>query len=190
MDSTIPKDIAAVESGGKTYVFYVNDNHQLSYFVKPGGGCNGGYAVKTIEVSYQKMHVKCDSREVAAISWTAGGVDEVSSCPQAAVMRLTFQIRVYCVLANEQGRAFLQEICLSSNKPEKSWYQGYLGSEKTIRHVENGASIAATGTSYENLQVFVSGKSENGTPMIDVHYYTKNNGGSWEAESVNAQLWS
>ncbi|KAF5564807.1 hypothetical protein FNAPI_2003 [Fusarium napiforme] len=175
MDSTIPKDIAAVESGGKTYVFYVNDNRQLSYFVKPGGGCNGGYAVKTIEITYQKMHVKCDSREVAAVSWTAGGVDE---------------IRVYCVLADEQGRAFLQEICLSSDKPDKSWYQGNLGSKKTIHHVEDGASIAVTGTSYENLKVFVSGKGEKGIPKIDVHYYNKNNGGSWEVESLNAQLWS
>ncbi|KAF5617256.1 hypothetical protein F25303_13335 [Fusarium sp. NRRL 25303] len=176
MDSTIPKDIAAVESDGKTYVFYVNDNHQLSYLIKPGGGCNGGYAVKTIEITYQKMHVKCDSREVAAISWkSASGVDE---------------IRVYCVLADEHGRAFLQEICLSSDKPDKSWHQGYLGSRKTIRYVENGASIAVTGTSYENLKVFVSGKSDNGIPKIDVHHYTKNDGGSWEVESANEQLWS
>ncbi|KAF4342874.1 hypothetical protein FBEOM_3163 [Fusarium beomiforme] len=174
MDSSLPKDIAAVESGGKNYIFYVNDSHQLSYIVKAGGGCNGGYAAEIIEITYQRMHVKCDSREVAAVAWkTPNGVDE---------------IRVYCVISDDCNKGVLQEVCLSSDKPERKWYQGLLGSKNVLRYVENGASISATGTSFSNLKVYVSGKDRNGLPRIDTHYYVGENGGGWAVESANDQL--
>jgi hypothetical protein len=63
-----PKDIAAVQIGGKTYIFFVNKDDRLCYTVKPGGDCNGDFGAKAIEIQ-NGMTIKPESRQVAAVAW-------------------------------------------------------------------------------------------------------------------------
>lgn len=73
----LPRDIAAVDVKGKTYVFFVNSNHQLCYLVSPGAGTDD-YDPKLVELTDGDLKVKCGSRQIAAAAWQGGNGQEVS----------------------------------------------------------------------------------------------------------------
>jgi len=52
------------------------------------------------------------------------------------------------------------------------------------RYVDDDSSLSVVGSGYESLQVFVSGRGENGMPKIEVHSYKLANGGDWDIEAI------
>ncbi|KAH7217528.1 hypothetical protein BKA60DRAFT_636751 [Fusarium oxysporum] len=167
---TLPRDISALEIGGNNYVFFVNGQDQLSYLVSPAGQVLADYQPQCIQLDGLDLKVKHDSRQIAAVAWTANNVDE---------------IRVYCIMQNDQGKGYLQEVCFSSNEPGQAWYQGLLGSEKCVLHVDSCPSLAAIGRGWQDLKIFSSGKNEDGKNRIRVYYYTKENGGLWTERTIS-----
>ncbi|KAF5006732.1 hypothetical protein FDECE_6909 [Fusarium decemcellulare] len=121
----LPKDIVAIDSGDRTYMFYVNTKQKLSYLISPSADGGGNYIRKVVDLDTDDIEVSEKTQQVAAIAWESDGVR---------------QIRVYYVTAN--GR--LSEVCLSSDKPGQ-WYQGSLGAPGTNQYtVAEGSSISAT----------------------------------------------
>ncbi|KAJ4006260.1 hypothetical protein NW752_010908 [Fusarium irregulare] len=162
---TLPKDIVAVDSGDRTYMFYVNTKRKLSYLISPGPDGTGDYSFKRIDIDSDDVEVSEKTQQVAAIAWEADGVK---------------QIRVYYV--NEGGR--LNEVCHSSNLD--GWYQGSLGKKGTTQYpIVEGSSISATVarrndggqmTTY-SLRVFASGagqENDYGVPSISVFTFGYN----------------
>ncbi|RBR23746.1 uncharacterized protein FIESC28_03451 [Fusarium coffeatum] len=166
---TLPKDIVAVDSGDRTYMFYVNTKRKLSYLISPGPDGTGDYSFKRIDIDSDDVEVSEKTQQVAAIAWEADGVKQAS------------QIRVYYV--NEGGR--LNEVCHSSNVD--GWYQGSLGKKGTTQYpIVEGSSISATvarrngdggqGATY-SLRVFASGagqENDYGVPSISVFTFGYN----------------
>ncbi|KAF5581852.1 hypothetical protein FPANT_8771 [Fusarium pseudoanthophilum] len=163
---TLPKDIVAVDSGDKTYMFYVNSKRKLSYLISPGSDGTGNYASKRIDIDSDDVEVSEKTQQVAAIAW----VDANS----------VQQIRVYYV--NEGGK--LNEVCHSSN--QDGWYQGSLGKKDTTQYlIVDGSSISATvARRYDNdqrvsysLRVFASsvgGENDYGVPSISIFTFGYN----------------
>lgn len=74
----LPRDIAAVDVKGMTYVFFVNSNHQLCYLLSPGPETND-YDPRVVKLTDGDLKVKCGSRQIAAAAWQGGNGQEVSS---------------------------------------------------------------------------------------------------------------
>ncbi|KAL6922747.1 hypothetical protein ACHAP8_007882 [Fusarium lateritium] len=162
---TLPKDIVAVDSGDKTYMFYVNAKQKLSYLISPGSDGSGDYTYKRVDIDSDDVEVSAKTQQVAAVAW----VDTNG----------TQQIRVYYV--NEIGR--LNEVCLSSNNSD-GWYQGSLGKKGTTQYpVVEGSSISATVAHRAggySLRVFASGEGQEndyGVPSISIFTFGYNSQG-------------
>jgi hypothetical protein len=74
----LPRDIAAVDVKGMTYVFFVNSNHQLCYLLSPGPETDD-YDPRVVKLTDGDLKVKCGSRQIAAAAWQGGNGQEVSS---------------------------------------------------------------------------------------------------------------
>ncbi|KAM0545574.1 hypothetical protein ACHAPJ_011274 [Fusarium lateritium] len=155
----LPKDIAAVESGGKNYVFYVSD-HQLCYLVSSGGQQNGSYEQHVVEVKGMDLKVKCGERQIAATAWKRTSGEE---------------IRVYCIVPEDSKcakRGYIQEVCFSNNNGSE---QGLLGAEEPRPYVSPSSSLSATVRVFPDkadIKLFASGKDEKGNNKISVHSYS------------------
>ncbi|KAL3608708.1 hypothetical protein FPOAC2_03715 [Fusarium poae] len=82
----LPRDIAAVVSRGKTYIFFVNSNHELCYLLSPNGNTQE-YDHHVVQISRGTLRVKCGSRQVAAMAWQGQKDHEV--CLSLLVKKLT-----------------------------------------------------------------------------------------------------
>jgi thiamine kinase-like enzyme len=71
------RNIAAVESGGKNYVFYVNSDHKLCYLLSPSGRDNNDFDQKTITIPDVDLKIKCGSEQIAAVAWEGKASKEV-----------------------------------------------------------------------------------------------------------------
>ncbi|KAL4726653.1 hypothetical protein ACLX1H_005541 [Fusarium chlamydosporum] len=183
---SFPKDIATVQIGCRTYVFFVNKDNRLCYIDKDDREGLGDFVAHPIEID-SGMKIKSDSRQVAAVAW-------VPKDAAGNFKRGHWEIRVYCI-CNEDGQSYLQEVCLSS-KDKENWYQGWMGSDRQKdeddqrRYVDNGSSLSALGCGYENIRVFVSGRCENGRPKIEVHSYNVAKDGNWDVETIPEPIFS
>ncbi|KAG7405268.1 hypothetical protein DER46DRAFT_688364 [Fusarium sp. MPI-SDFR-AT-0072] len=156
----LPRDIAAVDVKGMTYVFFVNSNHQLCYLLSPGPETDD-YDPKVVKLTDGDLKVKCGSRQIAAAAWQGGNGQE---------------IRIYCI-APEKGqcenKGYIQEVSFSSST---GWEHGLLGYKEEGRpYVDKDASLTAcvhTWPDKTDIKVFASGKGENGRPKITMHQYS------------------
>ncbi|KAG5760247.1 hypothetical protein H9Q69_012346 [Fusarium xylarioides] len=156
----LPRDIAAVDVKGMTYVFFVNSNHQLCYLKSPGPETDD-YEPKLVKSKDRDLKVKCGSRQIAAVSWQGENGTE---------------IRVY-VIATEKGqcenKGYIQEVAFSSST---DWEHGIFGFEEDGRqYVDKDASLTAcihTWPDKTDIKVFASGKGETGRPKITMHQYS------------------
>ncbi|KAH7188100.1 uncharacterized protein B0J16DRAFT_370103 [Fusarium flagelliforme] len=179
-----PKDIATVQVGGRTYVFFINKDNRLCYISKANDEQITRFVAQPLEIE-TGMTIKSDSRQVAAAAW----VPKKQPCDT----KEPWEIRVYCV-GDDNGHGYLQEVCLGS-KDKGVWYQGWMGCQRQKdeyderRYVDEGSSLAAVGTGFESLQVFVSGRGQNGMPKIGVYSY-KAEKRDWVEEWIREPLFN
>lgn len=64
-----PVDIVAVDSGNKSYLFYVNPDKNLSYLESPDDSGSGDYKRKRIQIGEDDIRVSDKTQQVAAITW-------------------------------------------------------------------------------------------------------------------------
>ncbi|KAH6892527.1 hypothetical protein B0T10DRAFT_560106 [Thelonectria olida] len=165
----LPKDIVAVDSGGKTYLFYVNKDRKLSYLLSPNDNGTGDYTSKLIELqdkddNKNDVIVSAETQQVAAIAWEANQV---------------------------------KEACSSSKWPGV-WTQGSLGEEDSQPHeIAPGSSISATvnRSSGLSLRVFASVKNAtnaSGVPLISVFKFmygeASQQNGDWAAFVISKKI--
>ncbi|KAH7234116.1 hypothetical protein MRS44_001919 [Fusarium solani] len=178
----LPKDVVAVQSGDKAYLFYLNSERKLTYLVSPNADGDGDYIQRRIDdENGDDIVVNDKSTQIAAIGW-----DEPNG---------VFQIRVYYVAP----KGNLSEVCWTSTDPRR-WYQGSLGlKNKAPHYIADGSPISATaykrninGQSRWSLRVFASGKdhfNDRDNPVISVYMFDYNetgqNKGSWGSEQIS-----
>ncbi|RGP81379.1 hypothetical protein FLONG3_523 [Fusarium longipes] len=195
--TSTPKDIASVQIDGKTYVFFVNKQDRLCYVHKTNDASLGDFSPKQIQLRSTKsdvkkpVQVKPGSQQIAAVAWVPKDKDGNPEKDQC--QKNKWQIRVYSI-GDENGRGYLQEACFGDDT-KGDWTQGFLGSpdqkkEGHRRYVDDGSSLAAIGSRYQNLQVFVSGRGQNGLPKIEVHSYKDDHPDTWVNESIQEPLFT
>ncbi|EMT74219.1 hypothetical protein FOC4_g10002701 [Fusarium odoratissimum] len=142
----LPRDIAAVDVKGMTYVFFVNSNHQLCYLLSPGPETDD-YDPRVVKLTDGDLKVKCGSRQIAAAAWQGGN--------------------------GQENKGYIQEVSFSSST---GWEHGLLGYKEEGRpYVDKDASLTAcvhTWPDKTDIKVFASGKGENGRPKITIHQYS------------------
>ncbi|KAG8677580.1 hypothetical protein FPOAC1_003604 [Fusarium poae] len=168
----LPRDIAAVVSRGKTYIFFVNSNHELCYLLSPNGNTQE-YDHHVVQISRGTLRVKCGSRQVAAMAWQ-GQKDH--------------EIRVYCV-APEDGkcekRGYIQEVAFNR---AHGWELGTFGVDNPKTWIDSNASLTACALVWPDkadLSLFVSGKDDNGHRKVTRYYFDYAiKGGTWLEDGV------
>ncbi|CEI67447.1 hypothetical protein FVEN_g11576 [Fusarium venenatum] len=169
----LPRDIAAIEYHSKTYIFFVNSNHELCYLLSPNGNTQD-FEHHIVKVTNGKLKVKCGSRQIAAMAWKGERQQE---------------IRIYCV-APENGqcemRGYIQEVAFNKTN---GWELGTLGDDNPKTWIDNDAVLSASALVWPDnkadLSLFVSGKDEWGRPKVVRYYYDyATNGGTWLKDGV------
>ncbi|KAH7252691.1 hypothetical protein BKA59DRAFT_475116 [Fusarium tricinctum] len=162
MVSEPTRNIAAVESGGKSYVFYINSDHKLCYLLSPTGQNTNDFDQQTIKVPDINLKVKCGSEQIAAIAWEGKGGKE---------------IRVYCVLedkADPEKRGYVQEICFSSSNAN-GWELGLLGYAAPRPYVAEGVSLSASVQALPDraeIKLFAFEKGKDGVKKVKLYSYS------------------
>ncbi|KAF5552871.1 hypothetical protein FMEXI_2651 [Fusarium mexicanum] len=156
----LPRDIAAVDVHGMTYVFFINSDHQLCYLQSPGAETDD-YDPHVVKLTDGDLKVKCGSRQIAAVAWKGQNGQE---------------IRIYCIAPQDgkcENKGYIQEVAFSSST---GWEHGLLGYEEKGRpYVDKDASLTASVHDWGNRQdikVFASGKGERGRPKVTMHQYS------------------
>ncbi|KAF5602684.1 uncharacterized protein FSUBG_7559 [Fusarium subglutinans] len=156
----LPRDLAAVDVKGMTYVFFINSDHQLCYLQSPGPETND-YEPQLVKSKDGDLKVKCGSRQIAAVAWQGKNGQE---------------IRIYCIASDKgkcENRGYIQEVAFSSST---GWEHGVFGYKEEGRaYVDKDASLTASVHDWGNkadIKVFASGKGENGRPKVTMHQYS------------------
>lgn len=84
-------DIVSIDTGDRSYLFYVNEDDQLAYLVSPDTSGRGEYTVETIKQEKIKggkeksgpIQVSKDTKQLAAITWNSNGTQEVQPAHSA-----------------------------------------------------------------------------------------------------------
>ncbi|EKJ70026.1 hypothetical protein FPSE_09763 [Fusarium pseudograminearum CS3096] len=171
----LPRDIAAVVFHGKSYIFFVNSNHELCYLRSPQGS-NKDFEHHIVEVKNGNLKVKCGSRQVAAMAWMGDKQQE---------------IRIYCV-APEDGqcekRGYIQEVAFNR---ANGWELGTLGYDDPKQWIDSDASLSSCALVWPDkpnqpdLSLFVSGKDQRGCPKVARYFYDwHTNSGTWVEDGV------
>ncbi|KAF5531032.1 hypothetical protein FNAPI_13415 [Fusarium napiforme] len=157
----LPRDVAAVDVRGMTYVFFVNSNHQLCYLQSPEDETDD-YEPKLVKSKDGDLKVKCGSRQIAAVSWEGENRQ--------------IEIRIYVIAAEKgqcENKGYIQEVAFSSSS---GWEHGIFGFKEDARqYVDKDASLTASIHNWgdkTDIRVFASGKGQNGRPKITMHQYS------------------
>ena len=66
----LPEDIVAIDSGDRSYLFYVNADNKLCYLLSPNVKATGEFTSEVIENEKKRdVQVNPKTRQVAAIAW-------------------------------------------------------------------------------------------------------------------------
>ncbi|KAF1999010.1 hypothetical protein P154DRAFT_535883 [Amniculicola lignicola CBS 123094] len=158
--SKAPSDCVAVESGGRSFVFYIDKDGLISVLRGPDSGAE----VQGDGANYGAIFVKIDDKFIAthdnfqimaAVAYEDNNGDRQAGffC-FSALMFCT--IRLYYV----NKRKVLEEICRTNGQ---DWYRGTLGSasNQTANTVADGSCITANvQRSSGQLKVFFSKKED------------------------------
>ncbi|KAF4336564.1 hypothetical protein FBEOM_9548 [Fusarium beomiforme] len=159
----LPRDIASVVSHGQTYIFFINEHHELAYLVTSSGDSKI-YEHHVVSVTNgvdnnpRPPRAKCGT--VAAVAWDGQGDHE---------------IRIYYIVAEDgdcSKRGYVQEVAYNlANK----WELGNLGYDEAGRHwVDSDASLSACALVWPDkadLKVFASGKDDRGNLKLTKFFF-------------------
>ncbi|KAM0235614.1 hypothetical protein ACHAP5_009667 [Fusarium lateritium] len=162
MVSEPTRNIAAVESGGKSYVFYVNSDHRLCYLISPGERNSNDFDQHTVKIADFDLKVKCGNKQVAAAAWEGKGGRE---------------IRVYCVLEDKSDfdkRGYIQEIYFSTSNAN-GWERGLFGDAAPRSYVAEGSSLSASVqilSDRAEIELFAFQKGKDGVKKVNLYSYS------------------
>ncbi|EMR70593.1 hypothetical protein UCREL1_2371 [Eutypa lata UCREL1] len=166
---TPPSDVVAVQSHGRSYLFYVSPRNVISYLRSPPNGIESAsappYEKKILGTDGQSFEVSPDCRQVAAISW-----DD--------------QIRVYYADTDRN----LKEVCKGG---EGGWTTGDCGRDENWK-LAVGSSISASVQRTASdlvLKVYAvrdGNANDNGMPQTSCFYIhlDKDFTGTWAPRNI------
>ncbi|KAH6964522.1 hypothetical protein DER45DRAFT_556881 [Fusarium avenaceum] len=177
MVSEPTRNIAAVESGGRSYAFYVNSDHMLCYLLSPVGRNTNDFDQQTITIPDFDLKVKCGSEQIAAVAWEGKGGKE---------------IRVYCVLedkSDSEKRGYIQEISFSSSN-SNGWELGLLSYSAPRSYVAEGTSLSASvkvSPDRAEIKLFAFEKGKDGAKKVNLYSYSYTTQ-DWVVKTVSSKV--
>ncbi|KAI6772935.1 hypothetical protein HG530_003893 [Fusarium avenaceum] len=167
MVSEPTRNIAAVESGGRSYAFYVNSDHMLCYLLSPVGRNTNDFDQQTITIPDFDLKVKCGSEQIAAVAWEGKGGKESDS----------------------EKRGYVQEIYFSSSNAN-GWELGLLGYSAPRSYVAEGTSLSASVKVLPDraeIKLFAFEKGKDGAKKVNLYSYSYTTQ-DWAAKTVSSKV--
>ncbi|KLO89478.1 uncharacterized protein LW93_1537 [Fusarium fujikuroi] len=197
MSKTLPEDVVAIDTGKKSFLFYVvpsSKGNQLVYLESPDDTGTGDYTRHVIRKAYdpiakeeqdryKEIYVSNENKQVAAITWLG---------PKGV------EIRVYYVEPVNQN---IRELCMTGDTT--TWEIGSLSWNQKISskfQVRPNSSISASVHVYDagnfnyNLRVFAAEQnkmSDNDLPQIHVYKFKRDESkkpASWGFDAITNEL--
>ncbi|WEW56789.1 hypothetical protein PRK78_002243 [Emydomyces testavorans] len=180
VDNNVPALSATKQKAGTTYIFYYNQNGEISYLL---GADVSDYAEKIVKVkdsSGQYNPVKGSNSPLTTTTWN----DEVGRhelIPQITEQRRSknpiSQVRLYYIDSNK----YIKELCLGS---DGKWFYGKL-TDKNFKAASHSGLYAAGNADYEknggNITVlFMDGDNDNNLTEATISVSS----GQWEKQVV------
>ena len=88
MPKPVPKDAVAIESKGRNYVFFIDENRYIKYYEGPDGGNEGPdhpYEIKSLKRAAKNILVSKDVTQLAVVAYKDGNKHEASTILITAV---------------------------------------------------------------------------------------------------------